>query len=290
MSHEGDHPPVAEAAASRVALVDAHVHFHPAFDERLFFSAAARNFAAAARDLRLDEGWEAILVLTEIAGRDYFAELRGRASPDGRAPVDGPTVRATREVGSVRVGRTEGGEPITVIGGRQIQTSEGLEVLAFPLGDEVPDGLAIRSVLAAVTERQATAVIPWGPGKWSLRRGRILRELLRERRSGERRFLLADTGHRPAWAPAPALLRATGEGGGPQLTGSDPLPLWGEASRAGSCCFEIALEGSSSEPCRALQRALEASEDELRRVERRPGLLRFALAQAAMQARKRLRA
>jgi hypothetical protein len=280
-----------DASGPRPALVDGHVHFHPGFDERRFFVSAAGNLENAARELDLADGWEGVLVLTEVAGRSYFGELQGRASAEASGDsVHGLLVLETSEELSVRIAGLDGGRTLTVVGGRQIQTSEGLEVLAFPMREEVPDGLPVRTALEAVGERLATGVIPWGPGKWSLRRGRVLEALLHARRGGELAFLLADTGHRPTWAALPTALRLSDADGRPRLTGSDPLPLWGEASRAGSCCFEIVLEGSESEPARALQRALGTSVGGLQCVERRPGVLDFAAKQVAMQARKRLRA
>jgi hypothetical protein len=267
--------------------VDAHVHLHPAFDERTFFGSALRNFVAAARELDAGEDWEAVLVLTEIAGRDAFADLRRRGG--GEAGPKGFRVAETGEELSVRVGPIHDERSLTVIGGRQIQTREGLEVLAFPLRDEVRDGLDARSVLDAVADRGASSIIPWGPGKWRLRRGRVLQGLVEARAAGRVRFHMADTGHRPRWAPVPAPLRRPSAAGEATLTGSDPLPLWGESGRAGSCCFEIVVHASGSGPARDLQRALQGGPGELRRFERRPGLASFAFKQAAMQLRKRIR-
>lgn len=265
------------------ALVDAHVHFHPGFDEVVFLTSAGRNFAGAARRLGLPDPWKPVIVLTEIEGHDYFGRLQDRT---GQFIGGNLQVVETGEDSSIGVDLHIGSGPLTLIAGRQIQTREGLEVLGFPLRNDVPDGLPVRSVLTALEERGVSSVIPWGLGKWWLRRGALLEELLRARGDEAADFHLADTRHRPAWAPLPAVLRRCEESGEPTLTGSDPLPLWGECSRAGTCCFEIALDHLDG-PARALQRALRTSAGGLRRVESRPGVVSFVAKQAAMQVRKR---
>jgi hypothetical protein len=138
-------------------------------------------------------------------------------------------------------------------------------------------------------ELRACATIPWGFGKWSLRRGRLLDALLRERAGPGPGFMLGDTAHRPGWAPTPGALRLAERSGEATPVGSDPLPLRDEDARPGSCCFEVAVDGSAAEPARALVRALATARGPLRRYERRPGLLRFATTQLAMQALKRRR-
>lgn len=265
------------------ALVDAHVHFHPGFDELVFFRSAARNFEAAARRLGVTDSWTAILVLTEIEGQDYFGRLQSRAGQ--RIDGDLQIVETGEEWSVGIVPRIDSGS-LTLIAGRQIQTSEGLEVLGFPLRDDLRDGLPVRAVLTSLEDRRASSVIPWGLGKWWLRRGSVLEELLQARRDEAVGFHLADTRHRPAWAPLPTVLKRWEASGEPTLTGSDPLPLWGECSRAGACCFEIVLDHQDG-PARALQRALRTSQGGLRRVESRPGVVSFVAKQAAMQLRKR---
>lgn len=262
-------------------LVDGHVHFHPGYDEGRFFAAASRNFQGAARRLGLPPDTPGALVFTESAGADHFSALAARA----RSGAADPAVAATGEETSLRILRPESGGALLVVAGRQIQTAEGLEVLAFPLRTGIPDGLAIRAVLAAVADEGAIAVIPWGFGKWWFTRGRLLRRLVT---AGHLPFLLADTGHRPRWLPSPGIMRDAERRGDALLTGSDPLPLPGQESRAGSSCFRLDVEDALDSPGQALVRALGPLAGTPERVDQRPGPVTFFRTQLAMQRRKRL--
>lgn len=263
-------------------LVDGHVHFHAGFDEARFFAAASRNFERAARRLGLPPDTPGVLVFTESAGTDQFSRLSARA---GSRAVEKPAVAATGEETSLRILSPGPGGPLLVVAGRQLQTAEGLEVLGFPLRPGIPDGLPTRAALSAVVERGATAVIPWGFGKWWLARGRLLRQLTVE---GAPPFLLADTGHRPGWLHVPDAIREAGRRGAAVLTGSDPLPFAGQESRAGSNCFRVDMENAVHSPARALVEALERLAGTPERVDRRPGPVTFFRTQLAMQFRKRL--
>ncbi|MEJ2539643.1 MAG: hypothetical protein P8188_06695 [Gemmatimonadota bacterium] len=271
-------------APASTLLVDAHVHLHPGFDLARFFRAAADNFATAARGLGVDEPWRGVLILTESAGTHRFAALRRGA---GQAATDGWKIEGTREATSVRLRATGEGPPLSVVAGRQIQTEEGLEVLAFPLLDPVAEGSPVRDVLRAAADAGATTVVPWGFGKWWGARGRIVRELLQE--PPDHPFLLADTGHRPSWAGRPDALERWERLGRVTVTGSDPLPFPGEETRAGSCCFALSVPGGDERPAAAVVEALAACARSPRRYESRPGLARFVASQLGMQLRKRAR-
>lgn len=290
------------AEASR-ALVDLHVHFHRSFDEVRFFRSATANFADAARHLKIETPWTGILVLTEGGGSSEFRRFSSRISE----PQSGPIIfEATGEPVSISVrdseatisgsegggqdggGQDGGDQPrLVVVAGRQIQTHEGLEVLAFPLLKPIPDGLSLERTLAAAREMGVVPVLPWGFGKWSAGRGRRLEDFLR--REGFRGILLSDTGHRPRCTPVPRFLRLGGAASMPILTGSDPLPLPGEDRRPGSFCFSLPDDDWSRTPGQILKRALDTLSSSPPRFERPPGLVRFVYGQIAMQVKKRTR-
>jgi hypothetical protein len=233
-------------------LVDTHVHFHPSFKWEAFLDAAAANFAAACVSGSHLES-HGCLVLTESAGVNCFRALRDHPA----------TLRSTRwhaertdETGSLMLGR-EDSVAILVIAGRQIVTSERLEVLALGMTEELPDHGSLGETLSAVADAGAIAVLPWGVGKWWGRRGRIVQSLLLSREPGS--FCLGDNGGRVSGMPRPRLLdRAEGEGF-VVLAGSDPLRIPSHVGRAGS--FGSAFSGwrPSSRPAEAIKKRIHES-------------------------------
>ena len=270
--------------AATTVLVDGHVHLHPTFDEARFLQAAARNFAIAASELGITGPWTGVLVFTEIAGSDRFRDLHGRV---GRASGAGWTAEATEEPTSLRVRPASGRGALTVVAGRQIQTAEGLEVLAFPLREPVADGRPIREVLRETADAGATGMVPWGLGKWWGSRGELVRRMAVEEPGLP--FVLADTGHRPGWTPRPQVLEAAEQAGRAVVTGSDPFPFPSEEERAGSCCFELHVREAPAAPAKVIAKAVAGLEASPRRYESRVGTARFVASQLAMQVRKWVR-
>ena len=74
-----------------------------------------------------------------------------------------------------------------------------------------------------------------------------------------------------------------------RLAGSDPLPLAGEDTRAGSCAFELLLRAADGGPAELLRHAVSDLTESPRRFEQRCGAARFVATQLAMQVLKRRR-
>lgn len=280
------------------ALVDIHVHFHGGFREVRFFRSALANFISAAEELEIAGPWTGIMVLTDPVGSDAFQRFSARASKSHRGPI---VFESTEEEVSFSIrdedatgvgagaqnGTDERGIRLAMVAGRQVRTEEALEVLAFPLLEPFPDGLPTGEAISRAQGMGAVVVLPWGFGKWSGGRGTLLAGILDARKPGG--FLLADTGHRPRFAPTPRILRRGEAASVPVLTGSDPLPLPGEDRRPGSCCFPLPPGDWERTPGLTLKGALERLSSSPPRFEKPPGLIRFAFGQVAMQIRKQKR-
>ena len=129
---------------------------------------------------------------------------------------------------------------LTFLAGRQLRTAEGFEVLAFPCLDPLPHDRPLTETVERVLQAGALPIIPWGLGKWWLRRGAKLAELLTSDLGAK--VLLGDSGNRPRRGSAPHALRLARERGIPVIAGSDPLPLPHQVDRAGS--YGSSLQGS----------------------------------------------
>ncbi|MDQ3555793.1 MAG: hypothetical protein M3409_03315 [Gemmatimonadota bacterium] len=274
--------PETRAKSARPALVDAHVHFHPCFDEDLFLDSAAENFRRAAAEAGLTPDVPGCLCFTETAGSDYLRTRRDTAwqSASGRWGFH-PTGEAIS-----LVARSASGEELVLIAGRQIVSTEGLEVLALGCEREIPDGLPARDTIDAVLAADALPVLPWGFGKWWLRRGALAADLVRT--SVSPRLFLGDNGGRLHRSPRPPLFRVAEARGLLVLPGSDPLPFAEQARKVGGRGFVLAAGVERGGPAASLK-------DRLRRAVAQPAtygtgenLLGFFRSQVGMQLRKRI--
>lgn len=270
--------------ASSPVLVDAHVHFYSVFEEARFFEGAWSNVRRCAVDNGLPEDTFGWLCLTET-GRDHaFAAFAGRA---GDASREGWSFRATAEDCSLVVCR-DGREVLGLVAGRQIVTAEGLEVLALGTTARFPDGAGLDATLERVRRTDALAVLPWGFGKWTARRGALVEERIRT--AGEsgtgRGLFLGDNGGRPALGPRPPLLGLAEARGLVVLPGSDPLPLPGREDRVAGYGFVLDGGVAGDRPAEALKRRLRALPTSPPSYGRATRLLPFVRNQIFMQLRK----
>lgn len=233
-------------------LVDAHVHVHACFTWRAFLDAAAANFARARQRCGVTADSPGCLMLTETAGATSYRALLNDST---LALSVGWRAEPCDDRRSIVLSRGAG-ETLVIIAGRQIVTVENLEVLALGSTDEFADGRPVGDALRAVVDRGALAVIPWGFGKWTARRGRIVRGLLDSGQDAP--FCLGDNGGRARLIPRPRLLVHAEHRGVPVLAGSDPLPLPREVNRAGGYGFLLEDWQATSRPAAAIKARIQA--------------------------------
>jgi hypothetical protein len=242
--------------ATHGILVDSHVHFHNPVRAMDDLRQAAVAFAAAG-------GSEAtgVVMLAERAGYDVFQQLQSQLSP-------------TWELNSLWF--WHGNQRLLVVAGRQIVTSEGLEILGLATRLPLPDGLPANQVLARLDDADAIIVLPWGVGKWLGRRGKIVDGLLERARPG--RLFLGDNGGRPNWWTVPQFSR-----GVPILAGSDPLPLPGSSRTIGRFGSVIDVQLPEYTPAARLKCALRDPATRISTYGRLAPSLRFIADQARLR-------
>jgi hypothetical protein len=267
--------------ATTIVLVDAHVHLHECFVPSAFLAAAAANMANAARALGLPATTPGFLLFTESSGVDAFSGLATGALATGEWRIE-----RLSETVSLRA-TAENRPPLGLISGRQIVTAEGLEVLALGTRKTFPDGEPIHTMLTAVDDAGAIAVVPWGFGKWTGRRGRILLDILQEQ--GGPCVHLGDNGGRPiGWLRPPPFAIAEARGRR-VLSGTDPLPFAAEVAKPGRYGLVAGIALDWSAPFASLKRGLETCDTSFGTYGRLENPMMFVWRQAAMQVVKRRR-
>lgn len=211
-----------------LVAIDAHVHLHDERDAASSLQQAVATFSRSAPGAGV-----AVCMLAERDGFDVFSALRAQLLP-------------TAEAESLWLDESR---TLLVVAGRQIVSSEGLEILGLALAERVVlEGRPASEIVAALRAHDALPVLPWGVGKWFGPRGRLVDRLLAE----EPDLFLGDNGGRPAFWPVPRF----GRGIARVLPGSDVLPLRGSASAIGSFGCLVDCDLPADRPAAALRRAL----------------------------------
>jgi len=281
----GQLTPWLERMGNTALFIDAHVHIYSCFDLSKFFEYASRNLAMEAGRAGPKGGYCPVLFLTEGSGQGWFTTLRETAvaRPGGSVGQSGCSVSGTMESCSLAV-RRGNDDPLILIQGRQIVTSERLEVLAIGTDYKFDDGSTMADTIDMVEDKGAVAVIPWGFGKWTGRRGRVLREYLCGMPG--RGIFLGDNGGRPSFLPFPGLDLGGMKDRIRVMPGSDPLPFESECRRVGTYGFSVEGRMDHDRPARAIKEILLEGSAPLRPFGRHESPLRFIRNQLAMQIRR----
>jgi len=263
-------------------FVDTHVHLHRCFDLGLFLGSAAGNFESAAAELTPRQPCRAVLCLTEGMGANAFEHLQQIAGDT--TEVDGWSIAGTQETVSLIAGH-KNGATLILVAGRQVRCAEGLEVLALGTGRVFHDGMALTEAIERTLAAGAVPVLPWGFGKWTGRRGRVIRQVMGDYAPGT--LSLGDNSGRPAFWREPAEFVQARRLGLQILPGSDPLPFPSEVARVAS--YGLAVPGvlSDARPAHDLLGILCDPSVVIRPFGRREQPLRFLRNQLAMQFVKR---
>jgi hypothetical protein len=267
-------------------LVDSHVHIHSCYQLDDLLDGALANFARA-HSVDRNDGRDAqrpygCLMLTETRHDRVFAAL---AEGDAAWRPTRWSIRATGDAAALLCTSPHGAS-VLLIAGSQIVTSEKLEVLALAAATRYPDGESLADVLAMLARDDVPAVIPWGFGKWLMKRRRVLLDAINRSRPAD--LFLGDNGGRPRLTRQPAVLRDAERRGFRVLPGTDPFPFRSQQRKAGSCGFilpEWEVDEHPAQQMRARLRGLRTSPEA---YGRRAGLVEFAWLQVAINIKNRL--
>jgi hypothetical protein len=261
-------------------LFDGHTHIYDCYDQEKFFTAAFKNFSAAAAKLKGGSSATCFMLLTEACGVHYFKKLQDIASSgEGVAPASWRVEKSDEAFSLFLFHDDFPSMRLVIAAGRQIITKEKLELLALLTEQEFEDGMTLEKGVQAVSEAGGIPVCPWGAGKWMGTRGEVLTTYMQ---NDDRLFFLGDTGGRPSFWPRPSLFKKDSVKT-KLLSGSDPLPLAGEEIKVGSFGTYLNYECPKERPVEFLKELLKNPDVELTGYGRPCGPLLFFKNQIALR-------
>lgn len=269
-------------------LVDAHVHLHDCFDVQNLLDAAANNFAANSSRHSQRTSGRYVLCLAETQAAERFGGVACEAD-EGVVKLANTQKRwrfkRTDDKECVIAAHTDHSD-IAIVAGRQIVTTERLEILALGTVAKWQDGLPASDIVASIIQADAIPVLPWGFGKWLGRRRDAVERLIEQ--FGGDSLYLGDNSGRPGFMSTPAQFLSASKIGMKILPGSDPLPFPSEYKRAGSFGFYVDGVMDNDGIWSGLYAALNERDTELHRYGSLESPYRFVRNQVAMQYLKRI--
>lgn len=248
---------------------DGHLHWYPNYRLKMAFDSLIGNLDGMVREVR--NGQQPVLnmaFLVEGAGCRFFEQLRTGEIDCSPLNVD----ISPGNDGLSLMFMQRGICRLCLIAGKQVVTSERLEILGIGVSHPVSDDLPACEIIARIIEHGGIPVLPWSPGKWLFRRGSLVKELIeRAHASG---LAIGDTSLRPRSWPMPRLMRRAREKGLMLIPGSDSLPLPGEEILMGSYGFVYEGSFDTDQPVRSVLRMLSGDRDSIRPAGNRNNLLK----------------
>lgn len=229
-------------------MVDGHVHIYDCYNLETFFNSAVKNLEYF-YDTYYANGspFELVLLLTEGKTNDFFSQFKKKGSFSNDA---GYRFLNTNEEQSIVLAK-KNKRLCYLLKGRQIVTGENLEVLAIGSTQTIADGLPIEIVLEQIIDNNEMAVLAWGVGKWSFKRGKIIKRMIKKYCSPY--LLVGDNSGRPTFMPIPQLFKQAQALNISVINGSDPLPFAGEETKPGSYGFSVEGDFNENEPAKSLR-------------------------------------
>ncbi|MEE9422714.1 MAG: hypothetical protein V3V50_06115 [Gammaproteobacteria bacterium] len=270
---------MASETGESALLVDAHVHIYECFDIEKLLDAALRNFNHAATALGINGGYAGVLLLAETCHDNWFqqsSDINNLQRWKIEKTPDNVVLRAVLTNNNSFNKKT-----LYIFAGRQIITSEGLELLALATTSSFQDGLTLASTLSIVREQDAIPVLPWAVGKWLGKRGKLLSYFLQNEGSSD--ICMGDNSGRPVFWRNPTHFQQAQMNGLRLLPGTDPLPFSNETSRVGSFGFIIQGDLGNKQAAADLKRLIRNKSLQITTYGKLETPLRFFINQARLR-------
>lgn len=196
---------------------DPHVHLYDSYSLKRWVDAAIANLTKDLKDIL------PVVFVVDREGQDSFKRLRAEVPSfgDWEESADGRSGLITVFSGK-----------LLVIRGVQYVAKEKIEVLGLGVSRRIADGAPAAELIELIRDEGGVPCLPWSPGKWLGRRGRVVRQLLES--NTPKTLTVGDIAMRTFFGPPSPLLRFARGQGYSMLYGTDPLPRKGDEQLVGS--------------------------------------------------------
>ena len=261
-------------------LVDSHVHIYSCYNVKRFFNFAIKNFKSESKKLG-SEKFIGIIFLTETKNDNYFTKLKENQFNNELETISLEPIESSEENSIVYKYEDN---YLIIISGKQIITSEKLEVLALGATEALNYNESLGKSIEKINSIGALPVIPWGVGKWVGKREKIIKNFLET--NGDLKYFLGDNSGRPIFWSTPKLFEIAGGKGLFTLRGSDPLPLNSQEEKVGTFGFYFKASLDLNFPAKDVNKYLLNLQEALNNFGDLETPLNFFKNQFAMQFRK----
>lgn len=193
-------------------IIDTHVHLYKSYNKDQLWPLIINNLSAHPAP---NNGQETMLGIL-LTDREHFPIFQ---TLDQFLPEEAQLISIDALTKCVRMPSLP---DVYVFAGRQINTSERLEVACIGHADRLNDGMTAADAIGTMIQGNALPILNWALGKWMFERGKTVTRLLNQFKPYQ--MVVGDTSMRPEGFADPRPLRLANENGYCCLAGSDPLP------------------------------------------------------------------
>ena len=232
-------------------IFDSHVHIYDCYNIKNFFHFVLKNFGNQSKKIGTNK-YIGVLFLTETKNENYFQKIRENYF---KYAFDELNLKQVKDNESVcLLYESNDNNFLIIVPGKQIITSEKLEVLAVGTNNSIEYGISLKNTIEKIKSFGALPIIPWGVGKWIGKKHEFVKTFLDN--VEDINYFLGDNGGRPLFWPTPGLFKIADKKGIFTLRGSDPLPLIKQEEKVGKFGFYIRTNFDFNYPAKEIKNLL----------------------------------
>jgi len=200
-------------------IADGHIHLYPDFNLEDALVSSHQKLLNLATSGTVEK---VALFSVEPQGQFEFLKIKSgqRALPENCEIIE----EVSENILKIK---TEHGDNLYLIAGRQVITKERLEFSVLFSTEDIDDGLSYEQLNSSIGSSVLT--LNWSPGKWMFERAEVVKNLVDENSD----LILCDTALRFRGFPLPEVMKLENN----IIAGSDPFPLENEEQRIGNYGF-----------------------------------------------------